>query len=343
MNKRAALFGALLVAGLIVLAVTTIDLRQTWEALITADYRAFIPAAACFALGLFARAARWRVLVDDRLPLRRAFHISNIGYWFNSLLPMRAGDVARVLLASRGTPSVPVFTSLSTLVLERVIDLLFLFGMLGAALIALPVSTTIAAGGAALAIGSALGFGALFVFASRRDWAHRLLAFALRRFPMLRRWNMTAALDRFLDGLRVLTAWRPFVLTVIWSAIGWGFTAATGYILLYAFFGQSDWAVVLLFLVTSSLLSTAVAAVAYTPGAVGPFQAGIVVALSMAGFTEPAAAPLAFAIAMQVFNLVIYGVLGAIGLIEERVTPDELLRHVRGLVAQRADTRQPSA
>ncbi|NDJ61268.1 MAG: flippase-like domain-containing protein [Chloroflexi bacterium] len=338
-QRQAAIFGVLLLIGLLIIVISSVDLGSVWAALTSADYRLLPLVIALVVASLFTRAVRWAVMLRHGLSLRRSFDISNVGYMFNSLLPLRAGEVARVLLAARHDPPIPVFTTASTILLERIIDLLFLFVLLGLTLTALPAPDYIGVSGLTLAVGAIVGFGALLVFAHRRAWALWLLNTLLRWLPFLRKLPLENYLNRFLDGLSVLTSARSFALMLFWSLLSWMLTAATGYVLLYAFFGQADWAVVLLFIVTSTLFATAAAAIAYTPGAIGPYQAGIVLALSLSGFSEPEGAPLAFAVVIHAVNLGIYIIFGMIGLWRESITPEELFQRIRAFI--RSQPQQP--
>lgn len=326
------LLGAAFLLGFAALIVTSVDLVSIRDALITADYRWLPLVAVIYVLALFARAARWYILLGKRLSLRKAFHVSNIGYMLNALLPLRAGEVARVLLATRETPPVPMMTTLSTILLERLFDLLIVFGIFGVSLLVLPVEDSIEFGGMTLAVGSVAGFVVLFIFAHRRDWAVAVVRFAVKIVPFLGRLQLEGRLNRFLDGLAVLTAWRTFALTLIWSLLAWALSVATGYVLLQAFFATADLAVVLLFTAMSSLVTTAAATVSYTPAGVGTYHAGVVLALTITGFTQPEGAPVAFAIVLHALGLALYILFGVVGLFAEKITFDELIGRVRAFV-----------
>lgn len=335
------LVGAAILIGFAALIAANIDLASIGDALVTADYR-LLPAALIVGAGaLFARAARWMVLLERRLTLRSAFHISNIGYLLNALLPLRAGEVSRVLLAARSTPPVSMLTTFSTILLERLIDLLLVFGMFGVSLLVLPVEDSIEFGGVTLAIGSLIGFAVLFIFAQRRDWALAFARWVVKIVPFTARFQPEARLNRFLDGLGVLTSWRTFALSLLWSVVAWALSVAVGYLLLQAFFGSSDWAVVLLFTAMSSLVTTAAATVSYTPAGVGTYHAGVVLALTVTGFNQPEGAPVAFAIVLHAQSLLLYAVFGVIGLFAEKITLDELVGRVRAFArSSQASTKR---
>jgi len=82
-------------------------------------------------LSLVVRAWRWKIIAGplDRVPLPRMFHLTNLGYMANNLLPMRLGEVLRAgALAARSRVSLP--GALATIVLERVLDLVGALGVL---------------------------------------------------------------------------------------------------------------------------------------------------------------------------------------------------------------------
>src|SRR6266568_4276655 len=100
------------------------NLRDVWQILKSTSM-------AWFALGLFTnftalifRTIRWRVLLDlDRPPpFYPTFFANTTGYMLSTVLPIRAGDVARPALLSRRT-NVGFAVALGTVLTERIVDL----------------------------------------------------------------------------------------------------------------------------------------------------------------------------------------------------------------------------
>ena len=71
---------------------------------------------------LVIRAQRWRILLGRKLSLRDSFGLINVGYLVSGVLPLRAGDPARAVVASTRGP-VSTIAALSTVVIERVLDM----------------------------------------------------------------------------------------------------------------------------------------------------------------------------------------------------------------------------
>jgi uncharacterized protein (TIRG00374 family) len=100
------------------------NLRDVWRILKSTS-------VAWFALGLFTnftalifRTFRWRVLLDRHHPppFYPTFFANTTGYMLSTVLPIRAGDVARPALLARRT-DVRFAAALGTVLTERIIDL----------------------------------------------------------------------------------------------------------------------------------------------------------------------------------------------------------------------------
>lgn len=158
MNRKQV--NTLLRVGVSVLGVVAllaiIDVRAAADALVQIDGWGFWGALALFQAGLVVRAARWWVLLRPHtraLPLWKLVRLYYFGMFFNLFLPTGfGGDVVRA--AELGT-EVPPAVSAATVVLDRMIGLMALFGI---AVLALPFSVGVVpayllllAGGVALA------------------------------------------------------------------------------------------------------------------------------------------------------------------------------------------------
>jgi uncharacterized membrane protein YbhN (UPF0104 family) len=114
---RVGLVGLLISLTAAYLAFSKVNLAQLQTDLTGARYGYALLCGLVLLSGLLVRATRWRALLDGELNFRNSFGILCIGYLLNSLLPMRAGEVARVILASRVRAPVPGLKTASTRVL----------------------------------------------------------------------------------------------------------------------------------------------------------------------------------------------------------------------------------
>ncbi len=305
------------------------DLSGIHDELRGANYWMLFPFFAVSVAGLGLRAVRWRVLLDERLALPRSFHILNVSYFINGVLPLRVGEVARAVLAARVDPPVPVLTSASTIVVERLLDTLMVFALIGLTLALIPAGLEIGVVGVLLGVGTVIGVVVLAVTAARPAWAHAALTLAGRAIPALRRPALRRWLDHLLAGITPLADPRRALALAGWTAAGWTMSVVAGYILLIAMFDEPTWAASLAMVALASF-AIAVPAV---PGNLGPFEAAVVFGLASAGLvSKPTDAPaVAFAILLHVLNLLTYISMGLLGLWAEGVSLGEIVRAARAL------------
>lgn len=319
----------LLGLGVSVLAVyfviAQMDVRQLGVALQSARYIYVLPSGALLFIGLWTRAIRWRILLDQGLPLERAFSIMNVAYLVNGILPLRMGEIARAFLATRATPPVPVFKSLSTIIVERLLDVLAVMGLVALALLAGSVPDQLRVAASVLAPAALLGFIFLIVLASQRALAQRLMDSLTARLGLLQRLRLSAWFSHFLDGLAPLTRPSALLGALVWTAISWAFSAAAGYILMLAFFDRADWAATCLFIAAASL-AIAVPAV---PGNIGTYELSILLALGAMGYGESTSTATAFALVVHGLNLSVYALAGVIGFVREGISLEQLSQGVQ--------------
>lgn len=324
---RIGLLGAVVSVLAVYFVVRQMDVRQLGDAFRHAHYIYLVPSTALIVLGLGARAVRWRVLLNGGLPLHRSFSILNVAYLVNGVLPLRIGEVARAYLATRTDPPVPFLKSTSTIIIERLLDLLAVLVILALALTVAPLPDEIRAGAMVFTPVVIVGFLVLVVMASQRRRTLTLVSAVTRRIPVLGRFHVETLLGQFLDGLTPLTDPKALILTLVWTTISWAFSLASGYVLMLAFFDRADWAATCLFTAAASF-AVAVPAV---PGNLGTYELSILLALGAAGYGEPAEAATAFALVVHGLNLAVSAVLGALGFIQEGMSLEQLSQGVRGL------------
>lgn len=305
------------------------DLSGVRDELLHAHYWVVLPALVFLFLGLWLRGLRWRVLLNNRLSARDSVHIVNVGYFINGVLPLRIGELARAFLATRTDPPVRVLTSLSTILVERLIDTLAVFVLIGIVLAILPVGLEIGLLGILLGVGAVIGGIVLAIFAAKPALAHTLLDRVGRIIPFLRRPRFHDWTDNLLDGITPLRSGRIMLLTIGWTVLAWITSVLAGYVLLYAIFDEPTWVGAM------SMIAIASFAVAFpaVPGNLGPFEAGVVLGLAAANMVENAtdATAVAFALLLHLFNLVLYILLGLVGLWAEGVTLGEVMHAAQAL------------
>ena len=322
---RLGLLGTVVSLLAIYFIVSQLDLSRLGVALATAHYGYVLPAAALLLLGLVTRAVRWRILLSGALPLKRAFSITNVSYLVNGLLPLRLGEVARALLANRVQPPVPLLQSASSIIVERLLDLLTVLILLGFALATNPTLPTDYRAAASLTVPLVLlGFGTLIILATQQARVHRLVNWLGGKLPLLARLRIGDLTDHFLEGLLPLAHPVLLLRALFWTALSWGFSVAAGYIIMFAFFDAASWSATALYIAAAAF----VIAVPAVPGNLGTYQLAIILALQASGYDEPAveySQVVSFAVVVHALNLLLYAVMGTIGFMQEGISLNQLI------------------
>jgi len=289
------------------IALRNVNFAEVWDTLRSSDYWWLLPAFAAMALAIFVRALRWRYLfVRERRPgLWSLSEALLIGHFFNTVLPARAGDLARVAAINlrSGTSRAE---ALATVVVERVFDVLALLLLLFLALPWLPEVTWVrTAAIAAVILG--IAFGACVVVLTL--YGERPLHFLLKplgRLPFLSERRLEHAAADLATGLmglrRAHLGGTSFVLTVVsWLLFSLSFWLVT----LCFDFGLPPGAGLLVVIATgfSLILPTA-------PAGLGVFEAATVVAL--AAYDVPKSEALSYALVLHALNIVPFLVAGGL-------------------------------
>ena len=311
--RRAVLVIASLLVSLFFLwlVLRDIPLEEIGERFQQADIFWLVIALMLVTLGLWARAVRWRGLLDFRISHRDSFHITNITFLLNQL-PLRAGEIARSVLATRS--GIPVMTAATSIIVERLIDSLTVVLFLAVAFAQLPDAPPEVTQTATLfGIAALLSFALLVFFARFPQLARQLLALILRLIPVLERLPLEKLLEQVLDGLQPLTKLRNLVHVALWTVVGWGFSLATLATLAQALNVQAV-DLILLSLIGISLASLSIA-LPLSIASIGPFEAAIAVAGQLTGLDNITSVSLGFLFhGMSVLGYAVWGIIGILAL-----------------------------
>jgi uncharacterized protein (TIRG00374 family) len=324
---RIGLLGLIVSLLAVYLIMSQIDFALLGDALRTARWGYVVPCVVLLLLGLVTRALRWRLLLSDALPFGRAFHIMNVAYLVNGILPLRIGEVARVFLATRATPPVPVFKTTSTIIVERLLDLLAIILLIGLALMFAPVPTILQSAGFIMGSLGVVGFLGLVFLSRNRGVLHRIVTGITWIAPVLSRWNIRAWADHFLDGLLPLAHLYTLMGAFFWTALSWALSVAAGYVLMYTFYDSASFAATCLYIAAAALAI----AVPATVGSLGVYEGSILLALQSVGYGEPYAVAVAFAVTVHFVNVTVHALTGVWGFIAEGITLEQLSNGVRGV------------
>ncbi|MCB9455868.1 MAG: flippase-like domain-containing protein [Anaerolineaceae bacterium] len=295
MRRYLILGASVLVSALFLwLALKDVPLQEIWNNIQHANLLWIGVAFLSVTAGLYLRAIRWRGLVDDKISTMRSFHILNITFLLNQL-PLRAGEVARSLLATR--EHIPVLTAATSIVVERLLDTVLVVVWLALALTRVPdappeITVTAALFGVA-AVGA---FVILIVFARFPNLAHWSLNLVERILPFLKRLPLERLLDNVLDGLKPLTNWKRAAHAIIWTLISWSVSLFTFFALELALdvpniAPGTDLFLMAVIAVTMASFSIAIPV---SVASFGPFEGAVLIAGKALGMDDAIALSLGF-------------------------------------------------
>ncbi len=291
-------------------AVRGIPLDEVWSAVQSANPFWIFVSLVVGVLGIYTRGIRWQGLVDFKVSRNRAFYIVGIMMLLNLFL--RLGEVARTVLARR--ERVPVVTTATSIIVERLLDTVFVLLLLAVVVTQVPnMPPEVAANVARIApvfAGLAIAaFVVLIVLARYRKFAHSLLHAITDRLTFLQRLPLDELLDHLLHGLKPLVEPRSFAHAIGWTLISWILSYITFITVQLAFNLPEN-----LLLQSGLGMSLASFSVALPSiGAIGPFEAAMVLAGQAFGIPEPTA--FAIGLVVHAVTIVIYAITGVWGFI----------------------------
>ena len=289
------------------LAVRDVHLDTFRETLADSNYLWLVPALLALAAGVVLRAYRWQLLFEraTRPPLGAVTTSLLIGYFVNQILPVRAGEVARILALHQNSGASRAEAA-GTALTERVYDVLSLLFLLFVAAPLLPPVDWLRRA-ALIAITCAIVLTGLIVAVIR--WRERPIAFLLKPLAVLPRVSSAQtrqAAVNLVRGLSALYHARLAIPALIATMGSWFCLVVAFWCALQAVqLGLGVGAGLLVVIATNLALILPSA-----PAAVGVFEAAVVLALNPFGVDDSQA--LAAAVVLHAFNLFPFLLCGAV-------------------------------
>ncbi|MBI4864564.1 MAG: flippase-like domain-containing protein [Candidatus Riflebacteria bacterium] len=332
--RRRTGLSALVWLGFLVSAVFLVYFFRgvSWDGLARAfrdaDYIFLIPTLA-INLGTYPiRTYRWYFLLP-RTPgstFRNRFSATVIGFMATSIFPLRAGEVIRAATYSLKTGT-PVGTSLASIALERLLDLIIVLCGLGICLVYLPAQ---AAGEGSAYIDAAKKAGVilgaivvaivlfLMLLKVRGKWALGPARWAIGLMPQALAVKLNQLLDSVVAGLVIVTGLGEVLWLLLLSVVHWAVAVAGIWVCARAFqMPISPIGALLLFVFTclSVLLPQA-------PGFIGVFQVAAKASLTLLG--QPSSQAEGFALVYWALCIVPITLVGFAALSLEGLSLDQV-------------------
>ena len=278
-------------------AVRGIRFNATWVALGASNYWWLVPSLGAFAVSIELRVIRWQTLFEPtrRPPLGSLTKATIIGFFFNSILPARSGEIARIVALKKYAGTSMAETT-ATVLVERLIDVSSLIVLLFALLAWLPHVSWLEPA-AIVALAALAGVFALVVFGRLASGRPRPLGVnLLARIPGLREETIGRLSANVVHGLAALARPRQGLAVVGWTFLSWLLLGLSFWFLMIGFhLGLSPLAGLLVVIATGLAFIIPAA-----PAAVGVFEAAGLAVTSAYGI--PRSQALAYILVLHVLN-----------------------------------------
>jgi uncharacterized protein (TIRG00374 family) len=267
--------GALVFGLLVLMAIFSFTgYSQVYETIKNASIYYVLLGFFAITMAFFMRTWRWSVLLRTSgyvIPRDILFKSLMFGFLLNYFIPARAGDIARGA-ALKAAEKTPLGISLSTIVIERAMDMLTLAILLGTGvMLVAKTNTMVMIASAALVIAFLLVL--MLIFAYKYDeFISRKLG---RRFP-----NISGFMQTMKEGLyRMYNNPSALILAVALSLPVWLFEVSGIYIAAKAIGYEIPFSLAIVAGITSFLGQT----IPITPGGIGVYEGTLAGVLALFG------------------------------------------------------------
>lgn len=296
--------GLLVSAFLLYLAFREVSLAEVLAPLRQANLAYVALALVTVLLNNWFKVLRWQVMLGPpgrQVPFGDLLMAHLSGQTLNALLPLRAGDISRVVVIGNKGPGWAFV--LGSVALEKLVDLLSYALLFVLVFLLIPLPDWM--GDSSWLLLGATGLLAMvtYLVALRR---HKLLVLARRwsqRLPHGWGIYLLERLQNGLESLEVLQRRSDLALIALWTALTWALALLTNQLTLLALGIHLEWSASLLLLVAL----IAGISVVTVPGRLGVFEWICVLVLSLYGVDQAAALSYGFLLHALVYLPVLIG------------------------------------
>ncbi len=299
-----------IVLSLVALAVMIlfIDGKQVAAAFKQVNILVVAPLSLLLVFALLCRAYAWRIILNEKVSLSQSFLIINAGYFVNTILPFRVGELARVFLLIPSGFS--FWSAIPTILVERIFDFgfalsLFFIGLPFALDFSQDIFTLYLLAGFAV-----LGIVILILLVKNKEKVYRWLEnlnllggrFKSRLIDLVR--SVLSSLETLSDPLK-------FAKVFIGMVLSWGLSLIFQYLLLKAFLPEAS-LIMAVFAIGAVAIGISIPS---SPGNIGLYEASITLALTAFGIDRSIA--FSYALTSHILNLTVTTIFGSFGLVRE--------------------------
>jgi len=302
--KKNFIIGFIISFIFVYLSLRGINFSELKESLKSANYFYIFPGLFLVVLLLLVRSYRWGVMLGPLVKYnqRTLFVITAIGFMVVSLIPARIGEIARPFLVKQKS-GVKMSSTLATVVVERIFDLLALMVLLFVVILVVPIPQALFNTGLTLLFISITAFLMLIFLAVKKDFSMSKAELVFNRLPQKPAGLLKKIFHAFVEGLQILPDIKKTLYIFFLSILVWTLNSATFFIVFYAFGFDLSFidACAIMVIVAISVILPA-------PGFVGTFHYACILGLSYFGIAKTEAASYAVLLHfLQIAPLILLG------------------------------------
>ena len=306
-------------AGLYI-AFRKIDVSDLGEILSHANVMWILLGAGLLVFSVWLRAVRWRILLAPikTVGLKPLFASTMIGYFGNSVLPLRLGELLRAYSIKKQEASVTTAGAFGTIVVERLLDMVANMMLMIIFFLLYDVPSWLEKAGVVLGfvvVGSSILL--WWVTESHQEWLNRFENLAL--FQRGKGIRIKHLLHSFIEGLITLKSIPRYGLLVSISLLLWAIYLVITQLSAWALGISLTWVEVGVILVATTMVISLPSA----PGFIGTYHAAAVLIMAEI-FGKPEPASQAYAILNHAIAFVPLVVIGLFYFLRVSITVEEI-------------------
>lgn len=300
-NSVKIILGLLISVGFLFLAFRQLDFQQMKQAFSIAKYWLLIPSIVILFTSHWLRSYRWQFLLNPikRVPVGNLFSALLIGYAANTILPAHLGEFLRAYVIGRKR-DIPISSSLATIVVERIIDVLSIVLIMAFTLVIYPFPDWVKKSGYIMFAFALALFIFLLLMKIYTETTMKFIRTLMKPFPQSIKGRVENLSRSFLDGLKPMKSKLDYVIIFVLSISIWLCYWAVLYINFYTFNLVHDYSIGATAGLVILVITTISVVVPSSPGYIGTYHWLCQISLEL--FKVPRAVGLTYAIVVHAIN-----------------------------------------
>ena len=308
MNKLSQIFILVLISAVgIYFAFQGENFDILWDYLLVVKWHSFMLSVILLIISVVVRAKRWQYILKpvEHIPLHPLFSSTMIGYFGNSILFFRLGELLRAYSVSVGR-TLTVSQAFGTVMLERIIDAFTVVIILILLLPWIPIQNSGIQSSLIVFIGTTIIAITIIIISYRWNWLEVLKTYNIFRHGTGEK--LLNIIEKIFDGLTMITRSKHIFQLFIFSALLWITYFTMTYYLLDAThlddIGLMGAGIIL-------AMGSIAIAIPALPGGMGTYDVGIKFVI-MLFFSVSSEEALTFALVSHASNYFPYLIIGSI-------------------------------